>query len=118
MYGGGRVTLMQKRTRSIFIPINKNIWGSFGFFSRRMFSEAGQDCFQRWQHTSGAFGANDPIPERLEFLPAARITDVAQPPEEVVFGPRALKDRTPAIEIAIGAPVTSLHILRRHPGGA
>src|SRR5262245_35456833 len=84
----------------------------------RKFAEAGQDCFQRRQHTSSAFGANDPVPERLELLPAPRVTYVAHSPEEAVFGPCALKDRSPAIEIAIGAPITGLQDLRRHPGRA
>src|SRR5262249_32783133 len=83
-----------------------------------MFAEPGEDCFQCRQHTSRAFGANDPIPQRFEFLPAARVTDMAQSPEEVVFSPRAPEDRSPAIEIAIGAPVPGLQTLRRHPGRA
>src|SRR5262252_7047907 len=81
-------------------------------------AEPRQDCFQCRQHTPRAFGANDPIPQRLEFLPAARITDVAQSPEEVVFSPRAPEDRSPAIEIAIGSPVPSLQTLRRQLGRA
>src|SRR5262245_2360298 len=87
---------------------------NFRFSLRRMFAEAGEDRFKRRQHAPCAFGANNPIPQRLEFLPAARITDVTQPPEEVFFSPSAFKDRSPAIEITIGAPVTSLQILRRH----
>src|SRR5262245_8781213 len=89
---------------------------NFRFSLRRMFAEAGEDRFQRRQHAPCAFGANDPIPQRLEFLPTSRITDVAQPPEEIFFSACPPEDRSPAIEFAIGAPVTLLQTLRRNPG--
>src|SRR3954464_7327899 len=78
-----------------------------------MVSERGEDSFEDWEHAGSSFCFNDHVPGRLEFLPSGGIGHMPEPVVPSGFGPGTLENRTPAVEIAIGAPVPSF----QHIGG-
>src|SRR5215208_6896218 len=83
-------------------------------FPGRVRAETLQNAFQQRQHMRHPLRANDPVPQRLELLPAAGVGDMPQALGPAIPGPGAADDRTPAVELAVCAPVARLQRLGRH----
>src|SRR5262245_21178775 len=83
--------------------------------SRRMSPKSGQYCFQNRQHLTCTLCPDHPVPERFELFPSTGISHMPPALKPVLFNPRTAKNRRPAIEIPICAPVTFYQRLGRHP---
>src|SRR5262249_6977426 len=72
---------------------------------RRMRSKAGEYGLEHWQHSGHTPRPDNPIPHRLELLPAGCIADVAQHIERATLLAGTSEDRRPLVKIPIGTPV-------------
>src|SRR5207244_9520288 len=81
-------------------------------------AEGGQHALQHGQQAADAARLDHEVPERLEFLPASRIGQMAQPAGERVLGPGAAGDRPPPVEVPIRAPVAIFERLGGHAARA
>src|ERR1051325_5817077 len=69
--------------------------------------------FEDGPHLGYAFCAKDEIPQWLELFPSGGIREMAQAAGPGGLGYRTFHDHGPAIEVAVGAPVSLLQLLGR-----
>src|SRR5688572_14942315 len=73
-------------------------------------SEFTQNRLQNRQHHARAFGADDRVPQRLEFLPSCRVAKVPEACDQIAVGGSAASNRAPSVKVAVRPVVSVLEL--------
>src|SRR5687768_2543388 len=116
---GAREAVSRPRTscseRSLSPLMTGRVWEAIQrqhLSRRRRFSKATagpiEDRFQDRQHRAGLFRPDHDVPQWLELLPPCGIGEVAKPGQQSLVRGGAARDRSPAVELAVGPAVPRL----------
>src|SRR5262245_9502489 len=86
--------------------------------TRGMPPEAVEHPLEKRQRLEHVPRADQPVPERLELLPARGVGEVTRAADPLALARSAAPDRAPAIEVAIGRPVAGLELFGAHASRA